>query len=228
MKHLLLLLLFPVFISAQVTDSIRYVEFESVGPLDEYDSIAWSNGNRLRHEFELKGPNPIKCALTVKDSGHVILTQLNKGSWKTLDTIHYVVFPDVTPSFMITDFDRDGNEDFMYWSHTNINGNMWITIFLNHPDRQQLMLLKTTPDDADIWCAPEYNPKTKIISTTSVSGIYGRSAESTYRLENKLAIPIYKEEIDNTQMSSLTGKGGVTNIYDGKKGKWKLRRRIKS
>jgi hypothetical protein len=223
----LLIFIIPFLAFSQEKDSIYYIDFHQVKTDGEFDSIAWNHGDKIRHEFELKGFEIIKCALTVKDSGSIVFDQFVDDNWQTIDTLTYNVFADVTPALMITDFDRDGNQDFMYWSHTNVNGNIWISIYLNHPDLHKVLMLKTAPDDGDTWCAPEYNPKTKIISTTLVSGNFSISEESTYRLENKVAIPIYKEESDNTKKSSITGKGGLIKIYDGEKGKWKLRKKIK-
>ncbi|KGO88562.1 hypothetical protein Q765_01245 [Flavobacterium rivuli WB 3.3-2 = DSM 21788] len=224
----LLIFIIPFLAFAQEKNSIQYIDFHSVEADGEFDSIAWNQGDKIRYEFDLKGSKSIKCALTINNSANIVFDQFLKHKWQTIDTLTYNVFADVTPALMITDFDSDGNEDFMYWSHTNVNGNMWISIYLNHPDKHKLLKLETTPADEDIWCDPTYDPETRIISTRSVSGNYGISAESTYRLVNKVAIPIYKEESDNTKMSSITGKGGIIKIYNGVKGKWKLKKKVKN
>jgi len=104
---------------------------------------------------------------------------------------------------------------------------MWTSVYLNNPDKNRLEILKTTPDEEDVWCAPNYDAKTKIITSMQVSGNYGYSFTSTYKLQNQIAIPLEKEESDNTQLDSYTGKGGILKYYIGKKGKWKLKQKIK-
>lgn len=198
------------------------IKFTSVETNNEQDSINWTSGNKLCHEFELNGDTPIRCALTVIADESVIFSQYINEQWQTIDTLRYSGFPGVTPAFRITDFNRDGNEDFMCWTHTNVNGNEWEQIFLNNPATGELQKLHTTSDEEDVWCGPQYNPKTKIISCTLVSGTFGLSADYTYRLDGLKAIPLKKQVQDNTQINAITGEGAETYEYIGKNGKWKL------
>lgn len=233
MKHLIIaLLLIALNIRAQENDSITYIKFSHISVSDERDSIVWlNNANTLK--FDLKGVLTIKCSLTVLENETVMLSQYNNGQWTVVDTLSYSVFPSndtdyITPAFMITDFDKDGNEDFLCWTHTNINGNQWSSVYINDPVTKKLKKLKTTKDEEDVWCAPTFNSRTKIITSTEVSGNYGYSYTSTYKLENQIAVPLEKEVSDNTQLNSTTGKGAVLKLYKGKKGRWKLIQKIKS
>lgn len=73
-----------------------------------------------------------------------------------------------------------------------------------------------------MWCGPQYNAKTKVISCILVSGTFGLSADYTYRLDGLTAIPLKKQVQDNTQINAITGEGAETYEYIGKNGKWKL------
>lgn len=199
------------------------ITFTHLGTNEGQDSINWTSDNKILHEFELSGDNSIRCALTVIANESVVFSQYINEHWQTIDTLGYSIFSDVTPVFKITDFNQDGNEDFMFRSHTNVNGNDWEKIFLNNPSTGQLQKLHTTPDEEDVWSAPEYNPKTKTISCTLVSGNYGLSADYTYRLDGFTAIPLKKVEQDNTQLNAITGEGAQKRIYIGKNSKWVLK-----
>ncbi|MFP9117350.1 hypothetical protein ACLI08_06170 [Flavobacterium sp. RNTU_13] len=198
------------------------ITFTSVMTNEEQDSINWTSGNKLRNEFELNGNNPIRCALTVVADESVVFSQYINEHWQTIDTLRYSVLPGVTPAFRITDFNQDGNEDFMCWTHTNVHGNEWEQIFLNNSAKGELQKLHTTPDEQNVWCAPQYNAKTKIISCTEVSGAFGISSGYTYKLDGFAAVPVKKEVQDNTQIDTYTGEGAEIRKYNGKNGKWKL------
>lgn len=205
-KYIYGLLAFFTFAMAYPQDSIRYIGFNLIDrdlEVSEYDSITWNTGDKVRHEFELQGRKKIKCALQVIPNGEIVLSQYSEERWQTLDSLYYNVFPaneneHITPSMEISDFNKDGNEDFKFWGYTNVNGNLWEQIYLNNPSSGRLEILKTTEDEGDTWCDADFDPKTGIINCTLVSGVYGASEEYTYKLEGFTAKPLYKERNNNT------------------------------
>jgi hypothetical protein len=206
MKRIFSILAFCILSLVQAQDSIRYIGFtriENDNEENEYDSIAFKTGDKIRHEFELKGRQNIKCALTVLPKGMLLLSQYTESKWQALESLYYNILPAengeyITPSMEISDFNKDGNEDFRFSGLTNVNGNQWEQIYLNHPHNGRLEILKTTPDEGDTWCAADYDTKTGIISCTLVSGAFGASEEYTYKLEGFTAKPLYKERVNNT------------------------------
>jgi len=186
----------------------------------------------LKKEFTLQGQTPAKYLIEIKNDSISVLSKFENDKWSHTDTISqmFMMVTDTSelliPSFQVTDFNNDGNQDLICWTGTNVNGNYWVIVYLNNPQKKTLEKLKNTAEESFIWDAPVYNPKDSSIKCTRASGVYGLSFESTYKLVNYSAIPIEKEESDNTQMNSK-GKGGVTRYYIGKDGKWKLKKEIK-
>lgn len=225
MKLLCLLLLLCSTAYSQTNNNVRYIAFDNVRNAAGEDSIAWKDGHRLRHEFVLKGKTPIPCAITVIEQQNVLFSQYVENKWQVIDTLYYVTTPVginhndgyLTPAFMITDFNHDGNEDFMYWSYTNVNGNFWELLYLNHPDTAKLETLKTVPDEFDVWCAPEYDEKTGNINCTLDSSVFGVSEEYSYHLNGFEAVPLEKHRLDTTSDKN------IYNIwFEGKNGQWEI------
>jgi len=126
------------------------------------------------------------------------------------------------PSYQITDFNMDGNEDLLFYTGTNVHGVINTLIFLNDQKHKKLIQLINTVEDSEIWDAPEYDPETRIITCTHPSGNAGFSFTSTYKLKGVKAKPIQKTEDDFTNFNGETGEGAVRKEYISKYGKWKL------
>ena len=221
MKQLLytLLILLPLCAPAQ-TDIVAFEMMEDTitHTQADYDSP------KAYKEFELKGKIPLKCAIKLLDEDNALLLQYYQGQWQLVDTLQYVSGLDA--AFEISDFDNDGNEDFMLRGMINMHSNVSYAIYLNDPAENKLVILQETNDDG--WVNPEYDPKKKIITCQVLGGMYGDYSVSTYRLENQTATPLFKKETDFTDFDEFTGKGGVYREYTGSNGAWKLAKEKKA
>ena len=223
---ILFLFLIPILLTAQETDSSYTLEFKTRQKSKPDMDIDWSKENLIK-EFELKGKLNSKYSIQILDEDNSILSKFINGKWIVVDTItHSLEFNDsitiFLPSYTVTDFDKDGNEDLYCFVSSNMNGNSWTIIYLMNQQTNNLQKLNNIAENSDyIWDAPVYNKKDKTIHCTRVSGNFGKSFESVYRLENQIALPLKKYETDNTKMDEK-GEGGVKRKYIGKNGKWIL------
>lgn len=183
--------------------------------------------NKLRAEFNLKGTFLSKYSIEIKNDSISVLYKLENNKWEYFDTIRHMFQINDTnqillPAYRIVDFDHDGNQDLVCWVYTNVNGNGWSVIYLNNPTRKKLCLLwNSAENDTRIWDAPQYNVKDSTISCTLLSGAFGLSFESKYKLKDYRAIPIEKQEADYSQLK-MDGTGAIERSYTGKGSKWML------
>lgn len=103
------------------------------------------------------------------------------------------------------------------WINTNINGNEWTVIYLHNQIQQKLIKLYNYADDTDIWDAPAYNKRKRIINCEKVSSTYGIHWTSIYKLKNQIAIPVSKTVTDTNNPAFI-----LEEEYKGKDGKWQL------
>lgn len=232
-----LLILFLIFctniLNSQEIDTSYTLKFNTKGLIQTNEGYDLNN-HILKTEFTLLGDFPTKYSVEIINNNESVIRRFENNKWETVDTIDqmYIEFLDsvdfLIPSFSIEDFNKDGNQDLICWTGTNINGNEWVQIYLNDPKTKSLkILINTAEKDSVIWDAPEYDENDSTIHCTLVSGNFGLSFESKYKLIGFTAIPIEKEEHDNTNMNP-EGKGAIYRYYIGKKGKWKLKQKIKS
>lgn len=207
-------------------DNTRQVEFKLPKGVTDFEKIDWKKA-KLTQEFELAGKTPLKYRIALLNDTEALLEEYKNNQWIVKDTlgwfeseVSYNTEESFTDSFTITDFNRDGNEDFLCWHLTNVNGNEYTSIYLNDPECKTLVKLKN-PDE-NVWAAPEYDKLTDIITSTIVAGMFGVESESTYRLDGMTAIPLLKKEFDSLNLSLETGEGKVLRTYNGKNGKWEL------
>ncbi|AWH84535.1 hypothetical protein HYN59_05120 [Flavobacterium album] len=218
----LMFIAFPCLLFAQE----RYIDFIAhERPEDaEYDSISWLGKDKIHQGFTLKGKNDPKCRLTVVPKGVVLLEQSLQNKWYVVDTLSYVVFPAdegyITPQFIITDFNEDGLEDFMFLPMTNMHGVMGYYIYMQD-DKGTLIPLKNeafVDEDDDSWPAANYDAATKTIHCEMPGGVFGSSWEATYRLEGYMAIPLEMHvEVRNNQ-------SWLEKYFKGEKDRWALAR----
>lgn len=208
------------------TDNSRNIDFLLPEKVKDFESIDWKKA-KMSHEFTLNGQTPLKCRITLTNAGYALLEQFINNKWVKIDEpgwfeneTLYERNESFTNSFSITDFNRDGNEDLICWHLTNVNGNQHTTIYLNDPKTKTLVQLKNA--DEDVWSAPDYDKLTDVISCTVVSGMFGVSWESAYRLDGLTAIPLVKKEYDSLKMDIQTGTGRILRTYKGENGKWVL------
>ncbi|MFZ4398733.1 MAG: XAC2610-related protein [Bacteroidales bacterium] len=214
-------------VHAQKTDTTYYLEFNAEGlKMSEEGYIL--NGHKLKKEFLLMGKFPAKYLVEILNNDESVIQKKENDKWQTIDTIEqmFIEVDDSNrisiPNFRIEDFNKDGNQDIICQTGTNVNGNDWVQIYLNDPKTKSLIKLhNSAEDESDTWDAPEYNKKDSTIHCTHVSGNFGYSFESTYKLIRYQAIPIKKFERDNTKMTS-SGKGSIKRYFIGNQGKWKL------
>ena len=183
--------------------------------------------NKLRAEFILKGTFLSEYSIEIKNDSISILSKFENNKWEYFDTIRHMfqvlgTNEILLPTYRIVDFDNDGNQDLVCWISTNVNGNGWSVTYLNNPTREKLCLLWNSAEkDTRIWDSPVHNVKDSIISCILLSGAFGLSFESKYKLKDYRAIPIEKQEADYSQLKK-DGTGGIERSYIGKGSKWKL------
>lgn len=228
MKHFILpfFLLCTLSITAQTTsfDDETKLLFRLKFANNNIDvsEINWKK-ERPVSEFTLKGENPLKYSVTLENDSTAVLSQFNQGKWAVQEkisisewTLRHVENKAIISEFKINDFNDDGNEDLICWTHTNINGNEWVVVFLNDPVKARLSKLWDDAGETDIWDRPVYNPETGYISTQLDGSAYGTSEESVFLLDGLAAIPVSKHEQDRTG-DIITDK-----YYIGNNGKWEL------
>lgn len=171
---------------------------------------------------------PAKYQIEIIEDSTSCLKYWHDNQWQIIDTLSAftAIFGDIRnctidfPNFAVQDFNEDGYQDIRCGLSTNVNGNSWGKLFLFNPMTRRVEIVPSAEGN-QIWAAPSFNAKDKTIECVQVSGIYGLSYESTYKLEGMRAIPIRKIEEDFTGMGA-DGKGGIKRIYRGKSGFWKL------
>ena len=210
------------------TDNFRDIDFLLPAKVKDFESIDWKK-EKIFQEFTLEGQGqtPLKCRITLTSPDEALLEQFINNQWIKKGNVgwfenetSYSRTESFTPSFSITDFNRDGNEDVVCWHLNDVNGNQHTTIYLNDPTTKTLVLLKN-PDD-DVWSAPDFDKLTDTITCNVVAGMFGVSSESTYRLDGLTAIPLLKKEFDSLHLNIETGEGRILRTYKGENGKWVL------
>ncbi len=218
----LLIYLIPNLLIAQQIDTSYQINFKFDTLKINKHSFDWSK-NKLRQEFILNGQMQMKYSIEIINYSKSILSVYKNNKWLFVDSIeHMFDLGFGLPSFRIMDFNKDGNQDLLCWVLTNVNGNYWQIIYLNDSKTNTLIKLENTSENGYIWDAPEYDSKDSTIHCMRLSGTFGSSFDSKYKLKNNLAIPLDKTETDNTQVSGITGKGQIIRDFVGENGKWKL------
>jgi hypothetical protein len=177
--------------------------------------------------FTLKGKIPLKYSFHLESDSTATLHHFKKNKYQLQETLNYQPYlwhlEDhlLYSNFKITDFDNDGDEDLVCWVYSNINGNEWTVIFINDQKQQKLVRLYNKADKTDIWDSPRFDKKTNNINTELYGSVFGESEESSYKLNGLTVTPLKKHFQDRT------GKRIYDYYYIGKKGKWKLKSKIK-
>ena len=130
---------------------------------------------------------------------------------------------DFYTTFEVVDFNKDGKEDLILNLFTDVHGTRSVIIFLHDAKGKKLIKLYNTAEATEVWSSPEYNAKTKIITSYQIGGNASQSYTSTYKLKGFSALPLKKEVQDRTNVNGITGKGYSESTYTGKKGKWVLK-----
>ena len=212
-----------------IIDKTRNIEFLLPGKAKSFEGIDWKK-EKLNREFVLDGRNPLKFRIALLNDTKALLEQFSNSQWTVKDSLgwfesetSYTAEESFTNSFIITDFNRDGNEDLLCWHLTNVNGNQWMTVYLNDPDSGTLVKLKNTAEEQEFeWVAPEFDKLTDTITCTTASGVYGISYISTYRLDRLQAIPLSKTVYDYSDVGTDPEHKGIKRTFTGENGKWKL------
>lgn len=218
---LILLIYSSIYAQENVSDE-KYIQFK----VSDYNPDAgldnW-NVDNLTSEFELNGKIPLQFSIRLVNDSIMELSQKLKNGVKIIDIQEYYPFTwtldkdIITSSFRITDFNKDGNEDLLCWTQSNMNGNQWTIIYINDNENSRLAKLWDPAEETDIWDRPEYDKSGKIINTTLDASVFGISNECTYRLDGLKVIPLTKDEEDRTSTKYIMNK-----TYRGENGKWKL------
>ena len=207
-------------------DNTRNVVFNFPKGINNIEDINWKKEN-LSSEFILNGNSQLKMKIALISDSEAVLYEFKDNQWINREQLYWFEWPDgydqkegFTYSFKITDFDRDGNEDLVCWTHTNVNGNEWTNIYLNDPKTKSLVKLENA--DEDVWASPEFDKLTNTIICNTVSGAFGKSYISTYTLEGLIAAPISKKETDFSEIANNPSDTGLLRIYKGENSLWKL------
>ncbi len=235
-KGILLILIilssFSIISFSQKIDTSYNLNFNVKAKHIDYKGYLLENKN-LRAEFTLYGKTPTKYAIDIIDSENSVLYKFENSEWKFFDTIEHMElqFIDTNtlliPSFEVIDFNKDGNQDLICYVGVDMHGNFGTTIYLNNPETNIFQILKKPAEDDDNWSDAKYNAKDSTINCRIISGNWGLSSESKYKLINFKAFPIKKIEHDNTNLDFSGKKGKITRYYIGSDGKWKLKKEIK-
>jgi len=186
---------------------------------------------KLIKEFTIQGKATAKYRIEIKSDSFSIISKFENNKWLCIDTIKHSFYMRDTndlfiPSFYVEDFNKDGNQDLLCWVLSGMSM-VWTMVYLNDPLTKTLEKLKNAAENSYHWDNPEYNLKDSTIHCARISSNWELSFNSKYKLVNFTAIPLEKDEIDNTQMD-YSGKGSVTRHYVGKNGKWELTKEIKN
>jgi hypothetical protein len=213
--------------SVQQCDTSFYLDFKVKAKKNIGGGFDLIN-KKLRAVFILKGKNNLKYSIEILNDTISILSKFENNKLFFVDSIHqmYLIIDDTNkiffPTFEITDFNEDGNQDLICWTGTNVNGNRWVSIYLNNSQKKILEKLENTAESGYIWDDPIYNSKDSTVNCDRGAGAYGLSFESKYRLIGFTATPIEKRESDSRNVNYTIDK-----LYNGVNGKWKLKSEIK-
>jgi hypothetical protein len=226
----------PLTKQAQERSYVPYIfDYEYIGEnsrwkqvTQEVSIVLKANSSSLFYELEKHSSND---ALTISKYS-VADTQTEPVLQETVTFYDWLGYGDVNDddfytSFEVTDFNKDGNEDLILKLYTDVHGSRRVIIFLHDDKSKKLVKLYNTAEATDEWSSPEYNAKTKIITSYLIGGNASESYTSTYRLKGFSAEPLKKEVKDRTNVNAITGKGYSESTYTGKKGKWVLQRTVK-
>ncbi len=235
MKKMVFLLTLCMYNSfyAQVTgndDELHIVfglKYEADDPSSQL-GIHWEKESPAS-EVVLEGRSPLKYTVRLENDTIATLYRNEGNKLIFQDTIvhdgrpiSYIEGKEIFSEFVTTDFDKDGDQDFLCWIASNVNLNKWTIIYLNDQKQKKLVKLVNNADGTDIWAYPQYNEKEKLIECELFSGVYGFQSNYTFRLEGHIAVPVYKEERDSTQVRAGTDDEGITQEFVGKNGQWEL------
>lgn len=181
--------------------------------------VEYFNGQKEKYKIEI-----------FQDSISTVF-KLNEKNWKQLFIIDISTKIEldktsqvILPAFQLLDFNEDGFYDLKILSGTNIHGNQWTKLYLYNVLKKRLEILVNYAENSTDWDAPEYNFSDSTIHCQRLSNNWGVSFISSYKLKGNYAIPLEKQEEDNTDMNIL-GKGRIVKYYIGVKKKWKLKRK---
>lgn len=186
------------------------------------DGIDWQR-EKPTEEFKLRGTNvkyqlrPLNDSLTVLYRGEGKSFVLQEIIRHTFWTMRRVEDGMIFSEFKLVDFNKDGYEDLLCWTASNVNGNEWTLIYLYDPEKQKLVKLYNNADHTDIWDMPRYNPKNSTIKCELFSSAYGYSSESIFKLKKIAAYPLKQTCWDSTHPDVI-----ITKKYIGLGDKWKL------
>lgn len=187
------------------------------------DGISWDKEN-LVSRFDLKGKTKLRYSIKIVNDTVAELYQYKNEKWQFQESIpisgwvlRKIVDGTIISEFKITDFDEDGNQDLVCWAHSNVNGNLWTYIYLNKTNDKKIVKLQNFAEQSDIWDAPEYDKKNKVINCELFSSAYGFSYTSKYSLVNHQAIPLEKTFIDSSNPEFI-----IEQYYIGNEKEWQL------
>ncbi|TRW25766.1 hypothetical protein FMM05_05965 [Flavobacterium zepuense] len=220
-----------IYAQTVLSDGIEHLDFKLEFATDTTSAfgIDWKKEN-LVSDFVLKGNIPLHYSIKIINDTTASLSQFHNDKSTFQEniyisewTIRVITDSHIISEFKITDFDKDGDEDLTILVASNMNGNDWTSIYLNDSAQNKLVNLYDMADNTAIWNRPEFDSDTGIIHCTLDGSAYGASEESTYKLDNLIAIPLKKSRQERYKRNSTTDFD-----YIGENGKWKLVRKRKS
>jgi len=237
MKSLLLFLALPFTLLAQDPEPNGYVALEKEGYImfgyedmvdGMTDEVDFKNQD-IATDFVLQGKKPIEYRIKLEDNETGILLRKGNDGWIIQDTLVTEAdlwewregWPLVSP-FRVIDFDNDGNQDLVCIESIGGHNEMSTVIYLNSPKFQKLVKLYDMAEDSYSFVNPEYDAKKHLLKTYISGGTYSISISSTYKINEGIAVPLMKTEIDLTNEEQT-----VNSNYKGKNGKWVLESAVK-
>ncbi|MES2485264.1 MAG: hypothetical protein V4581_04855 [Bacteroidota bacterium] len=199
----------------------RYIMFEFEDIFTESGDLDFKN-QEIKADFIVEGKKPLYYKIVMQDEATALLMQRVNSEWIKQETFMCDTsgwemrggWPLVS-SFKIEDFDKDDNQDLVYYEMGGGHNTLICTFFINNPKTGRLAKLYDTAEDTDFFVNPEYDAKSKTLSTSVSGGMY-YSSSSTYKIENGKVIPFTKTELKDTDDGQTT-----ETTYKGKNGQWK-------
>jgi hypothetical protein len=232
----LFLLLLPYSLIAQEPEANGYVALEREGYvmfsfeniLDPATGDVDFKGKDIATDIILEGGKPLEYRIEIKDNETALLLQKRNNSWIVQDTLMINIdmwefregWPLISP-FKVTDFDKDGDQDLVYTEYLGGRNDTTTAIYLNTFGNKSLVRLYDIAEESYDFVNPEYDTNKCVLKTYISGGLYSVSTTSIYKIDEGIAKPLRRIEIDHTDEVKI-----VESTYKGVKNKWVLENTI--
>jgi len=202
-----------------------YIMFEFEDIFDPQTGELDIKGQEIYNNVTLKGKTPLEYQVKLIDGNTAVLLQYIDKDWVAQDTLECAInkweFREGWPlvsTFRVTDFNKDGNEDLVYSEIRGGHNAITALVYINSQKRGKLVKLYNPAEETYLWDDPQYDIKSKTITTSVSGGLHGMHTNTSYKLKDAKVTPLTKTEIDHTDENT-----GIERTYKYKKGRWELK-----